>query len=287
MRNTIGKWQVRARVGRPVIAFNDPPPPPPSPEDEALARLKFEADQARAEAAKVKAALDEIRKQLPSDEDRARWAELEEKEAKAAEANAVKKGEFETLRTQMTERHEKEIKAREQMLQNEAARREKLERDIEDAEIGRAFAEATALFGPTGKTVWFADVAQSYFRGNVAVDVSEQNGRTVRRVIVKDRHNATILDPKSGQPMAFAQAMSELIDSHPLKDQILRGSGKVGAGSSGGGHGVSGDLDMSKLRREDFSDPNIRDAVRDKLATSGGLQIGPAFDRAARARRSK
>jgi hypothetical protein len=275
---------VDARIGRVMYNTggnpNDPPPPPPT--DEEIQRAKYEADAAKAEAAKIKQQLDEIKKSLPSDEQRARWAELEQQAAQAEQQRLEKAGEFEKLRDQMNERHQRELEAQRQLTQNESARREQLEREIEDALIGQEFAQATDLFGPSGKTVWFPEVAQAFFRGHVAVEsvTPPGGGSARRRVVVKDRHGATIMDPKSGSPMPFAKAMDELIDSHPQKQQILRGSGKVGANSPGGLGGGSGEMDLSRLTSRDFQDPKIREAVRSKMSTAGGLQIGPAFDRA-------
>lgn len=279
MRSTLGKFGPR-RATRAVIAYNDPPPPP---QDGELERLKFEADQARAEAAKAKALLEEEKKNAPTAEQRAKWAELEAEAARAEEERAVKKGEFDTLKGQLTTRYEREIEAHKAATQNAVARAEALDKDIDEEMIAREFAQASGLFGPTGKTIWFPELAQAYFRKDVAVEKVEQNGRTTRRVIVKDTRGATILD-KQGGPMVFAKAMEELIESHPQRDSILRGSGKSGPQSPGGSHGAGGSIDTSRLKQSDFSDPKVRDAVRDNLATAGGLQIAPAFDRM---RRSK
>lgn len=279
-------WNARSAQRATVVGYDTVPPPPAisQAQQEELDRLKFEADQARAEAAKIKAALEDVKKEMPSAEQRARWAELESQAAKAEEDRALKAGEFETLKAQLTTRYEREIEGHKQATANALARAEGLERDIEDEMVAREFAAASNLFGPSGKTVWFPDVAQAYFRRNVEVEKTEQNGRTVRRVIVKTANGTTVLD-KNGQPMAFAKAMEELIDSHPQREAILRGSGKVGAGSLGGSHGTSGDIDVTRLKQKDFEDPKVRDAVRNKLSSSGGLQIGPGFDRFQRNKR--
>jgi len=269
------RWTPRLGYRAAVIGFDDPPPPQPDA-NEALERLKFEAEQARAEAAKAKLALEEAKKAQPSDEQRARWAELEAQAEKAEQDRAMKAGEFETLKGQLTSRYEKEIDGHKQATANALAKAEALERDIENEMIAREFAQAQTLFGPTGKTIWFPEVAETYFRRNVVVEKLDQNGKTVRRVIVRNNAGTTILDNK-GAPMAFAKAMEELIDNHPQKDAILRGSGKVGAGSFGGSHGTSGDIDVTKLRASDFGDEKVRDAVRKSQAASGGLQIAPGF----------
>lgn len=247
---------------------------PDSAED--LQRQRYEADQAKAEAARLKKEIDDIKKALPSDEQRVRWAELEAEQQKAEEEKARKAGEFDGWRTQVNERHQKEIDAERQQRANEAARAASLEKELCDTLVAREFADATDLFGPTGKTVLPPSIAQSYFARNVEVQVSEAGGRSV---IVKDSHGSTILDPKSGRPMPFAKAMWEVIDAYPQKAQILRGSGKVGTNSSGGIYDGDGGIDVSRLKSSDFNDPKVRDAVRSKMNVAGGLQIGPGFDR--------
>lgn len=255
--------------------------PPVADNTEALDRMRYEADTAKAEAARVKKQLEEIQKQLPSEEQRVKWAELEAEAALAEEERAKKKGDFDQLREQLNAKHQKEIDAVNQMKENIAAKQTATETELNDTLVGREFADASDLFGPAGKTVWFPAVAQAYFKNNVEVEiVAGTNGApSRRRVVVKDLHGTIIIDPKTGQPMLFAKAMADLIDAHPQKNQILRGSGKVGANSPGGVTDVDGQLDTSRLKAKDFADPKVREAVRSQSANAGGLQNGPAFDR--------
>jgi hypothetical protein len=243
---------------------------------EETARRIYEADQAKAEAARLKKEIEEIRKGLPSDEQRARWAELEAEQQKAEEDRLKKAGEFDGWRTQVIERHQKEIDAERQNRANEAARASALETELRETLVAREFADATELFGPTGKTVLPPSIAKDHFARNVEVQVGDNGSRTV---VVKDSHNAVIVDPKSGRPMPFAKAMWEVIDAYPQKAQILRGSGKVGTNSSGGVYDGDGGIDTSRLKSSDFADKKVRDAVRAKMNVAGGLQIGPGFDR--------
>lgn len=271
-------WTVARGAARRVVGYNDPPPPPSPQNNEELEKAKFEADAARAEAEKIRKQLEEVKRAVPSDEQRARWAELEAAAEKAEQERAMKAGEFEKLKQQLTERYEREIEGHKQATKNALDRAEALEREVEEEMIAREFEAATTLFGPTGKTVWFPQFAMAYLRRYVEIEKSEAGGRTVRRVVVKDDRGTKIVD-KNGSPMPFVKAMEELIASHPMRDAILRGSGKVGAGNSGGGHGTSGDIDVSRLKQSDFNDPKVRDAVRNRFAASGGLQVGPGFDK--------
>lgn len=259
----------------------DPQPPQPQPvTEEDLQRARYEKDQASAESARLKRELEEIKKALPSDEQRVRWAELEAAAQAAEDERKLKAGEFDSWRTQVNERHQREIEAERQNRANEEARRASLENELKETLVAREFADAVDLFGPTGKTVLLASIAQSYFARNVEVETFDTGGgRMDRRVIVKDAHGSTIVDPKTGKPMTFAKAMNEVIDAHPQKTHILRGSGKVGANSSGGAYDGDGGIDLTRLKAGDFSDPKIRDAVRSKMNVAGGLQFGPGFDK--------
>jgi len=269
------------QVGNPPP--NDPPLPAPPADDDA-AQLRFAADAARAEAARIKRELDEARRQLPTDEQRARWQELEVQAQAAEEERMRRAGEFDGWRNQIQATHERELTVERQRWQNEEAARKQAEKELEDTLIGREFADALDLFGPDGKTVLLPQVAQSYFGRHVVVETANgPDGKPHRRVVVKDSSGTTIVDPRTGQPQPFSKAMAEVIDAHPQRAHLLRGSGKVGAGSSGGGVGGS-EIDLGRLRPNDFQDPRVRDKVREQSSKAGGLQIGPAFDRMKRTR---
>lgn len=262
---------------------NDPPSPPapnPNPDDDPVRQARYEAEQARAEAARLKKELEEMKGRLPTDEERAKLKELETAAARAEEERLKKAGEFDNWRRQIEDKHAKELEAEREMARNADGARKQVDQELDDTLIGREFADASELFGPSGRTVLMPDIAQSYFARHVSVEtVANVNGPGhKRRVIVKDANGTVILDPKTGKPAEFGKAMSELIDAHPRKDQMLRNSGKVGAGSPGGAHG-NGGLDLNNLKAKDFQNPAVRDAVREKQTVAGGLQMGPAFDR--------
>ncbi len=273
MKKQIYDVTVNTRSNR----VDDPPAPP---DEEALRKMQMEADAARAEAARVKRELEDIKRQLPNEEQRARWADLEAQAAKAEEERLKKAGEFDGWRTQITEKHSKELEAERQLRENAAAKAAEIERDLQQTLISQQFAQASDLFGPTGKTVFMPEVAQPYFARFVEVvtEASAHGGAPQRRVVVRDHHGAIILDTKTGQPAPFAKAMSELIESHPQKAHLLRGSGKVGANNSGGAHGGQ-DLDLARLKAADFNDPKVREAVKAQQSNAGGLQVGSAFER--------
>jgi hypothetical protein len=277
-----------ARVDPPLPA--DPPPAPapqpPAPGDDPARAAQYAADLARAEADKLKKQLDELKSQMPSEEQRARWAQMENEAQKAEEDRLAKAGQFDQWRAQINDKHQKEIAEREQAIANSRAVADSIEKELNDKLIGLEFAGAVTWFGPNGKTVLLPDIAQSYFAKNVHVEVErDTHGNVVsRKVVVKDNRGTVIVDPRTGKPAEFADAIGELIQSHPNKNQMLRGSGKVGSGSAGGGNGIDS-IDLAKLRPSDFQNPEIRERVRQAQNVAGGLQIGPAFDRAAAAKR--
>lgn len=256
-----------------------PPPAPPQPSAEELQRLQYEREQLAAESARIKRELEEIKKSMPSDDQRARWAELEDQARKAEEERLAKSGEFEAWRKSITETHQRELSEVASQRENEAQRAKQVEDELRDTLIGRHFADALDLFGPSGRTVLLPEVAQSYFGRHVEVEAERGNdGKVHRRVVVKDANGTIIVDPKTGRPDTFSKAMGLVIDQHPHRASLLRGSGKVGAGSPGGGVDGEHGVDMSRLRPGDFKDPKVREAVRRKMNTSGGLQIGPGFE---------
>lgn len=244
--------------------------------EDVVKRAAYERDNAKAEAQKLKRQLDELQKSLPSDEQKARWAELEKQHETAEEERKRKAGEFDKWREQINTKHESELKARERVAEEERNRTAQVNQELNNTLIGLQFAGASKLFGAAGKTVLPPDIAQSYFANRVEVQVDEKTG--ARSVIVKDAHGTTIVDEKTGRPMEFEKAMTEVIDSYPAKELILRGSGKSGSNSPGGGHGLES-RDLNNLRPSDFADPKVREAVRRQQAQAGGMQIGPAFDR--------
>jgi hypothetical protein len=273
------KHTMRTLVRLGTVGYSTDPLPPQVDEATRLAleKAQYEADVARAEHAKLKAQLDEIKKQLPSEEQRARYLELEAQALKAEEERARKEGDFHAWRTQITEKHEKDLQEFRERIANEEAGRKRVDKQLDDTLISTEFANALELFGPTGKTIFTPEMAQPYF--SQFVEVQKDDAGLVRRVVVKDLHGAVIVDEKKGTPKAFAAAMQQLIDSHPRKEHMLRGSGKSGSGSLGGHNGASGELDTSRLKPADFHNPDVQAALRKQANAAGGMQIAPGYDR--------
>lgn len=230
---------------------------------------QFARDQAIAEADKLKKQITALEGKVLSDADKQRFDKLVKDAETAEEARKRKEGEFDTLRTQLVEKHATETAALTQ-------RAEAAEKRFRDTLIGREFAGATSLFGTAeSQTVLTHDIAESYFKQYVDVD---EHGT----VVVKNTQGNVILDAKTGKPAPFAAALGELIGSLPNKDNILRGSGKAGSGSSGGTDtSGKGGIDTRNLKSNDFSKPEVQKAVKEEHAAAGGMVVGAAFQKMA------
>lgn len=229
---------------------------------QAEAKKAFEARQAAKKEAEA------LQKQLEALKgiDPEEYRTLKEQKEQAEQERAKKAGEFEKLQQQLVQKHQAELTAEQQ-------KREQAEQRLQRTIIGRAFADAVDLFGPSGKTIYLPADAERIFGERVKL---LEDGT----VAVTDAAGDVILDGKTGKPMPFAAAMSEYIDGLPDKQYRLRGSGKTGSGSSGGVNGGSRDVDLNNLKPADFRDPKTRQLIQQRQNAAGGLQIGPAWDRA-------
>lgn len=245
-----------------------------------LQQARLDLDTARAESSRIKKEWEEMKKLVPSEEERAKIAELQAAHAKAEEERLKKEGDFNAWRLQIQNKHEQELDALRQQLANSEALRATTDREVDDILISREFSDASELFAPgTGKTVLIPEVAQAFFRNNVEVQTEDVNGRKIRRVVVKDMNGVIIVDPKTGRPMNFLPGITHLIDGHPRKDTFIRGSGKSGSGSSGGFQGADGRVDLNKLTKQDIQNPAVRAQINRQMEEAGGLTFGRGFDR--------
>lgn len=244
--------------------------------DDAVKRAAFERDKAKAETLKLQKELEAMKAKLPTDDQIARWNDLDKAAEAAEEARKRKEGEFDQWRQQFQEKHVKAIEAKDKAIAEEQARVAALDKKYNDKLVALEFSSAVSLFGEKGKTVLLPEIAEAYFARNVEVQVDEKSGD--RRVVVKDNQGVVKIDPKTGHPMEFGKAMAEVIEEHPQKNSLLRGSGNVGAGSAGGGN-AGGQVDTRRLVAASFKDPKVREAVKKEMTVSGGLQSGRFFDK--------
>ena len=235
---------------------------------EAAAKAR---DEAIAETAKLRKQMADLQKGVMSEEDKKLFEQLKADAAKSEEERLRKAGEFDKMTAQLTEKHAKDLEAA-------TAKAKQLEATLRKTLVGREFAGANALFGKAGKTILTPQIAEAYY--GRYVEVQDVEGSDEKVVVVKNAQGQIILNPKTGKPAAFAEAMSELIESMPDKDSVLRGSGQTGSGNSGGA-GAGGDRrDLANPKSAaDFQDPKVREEVKKKHNAAGGIQAGSVFDK--------
>ncbi len=242
---------------------------------EALRKANLDRDTAQGKLTALQKQFDEMKGKLPSEEQIARWAELEKTAESAEEARKRKEGEFDAWKLAIEKKHAEALAA--VVKERDAAKSETVtvRKSWDDESVGRMFAEASDLFGPTGKTVLLPAIAQAAFGKHVVIERDETTGE--RRILVKDAAGTTVVDAKTGKPAAFASAMADVINSHPDKVHILRGSGKVGSGSTGGKDGgEEKPLDATKLTQEQLRDPKVIAELR-KQAGPTAIVMGEAY----------
>ena len=236
-----------------------------------------EARKAFADRDKAKRAIKALEEsgRVVSDDQLAKFRELEAEAAKAEEERAKKAGEFDALRQNLVKKYDAELQERDAKLSTLSTR-------FKDTVVHAEFGKATDYFGgETAKTILDVELAIAALGRYVTVE-DDQESPLGYRVVVKDRSDNIILG-KDGKPAPFVDAIGELITTLPNKDRILRGSGKTGSGSSGGSSHVQGERGAVNIavpiHRDSLTDPNVRRQVHSQLAKAGGQQMGRAWDR--------
>jgi len=230
----------------------------------------------RSEAKKAFEARDKAKKELQalldsgrvlSDEQIEKYKKLEDAAAKAEDDRKRKAGEWDSLRTQLTEKHAHELKERDTKLSTLS---ERFKRTVVRAEFGAA----TDYFGgDSAKTILDVDLGMAALGKFVTVeDTDDEVGY---RVVVKKPNGDTIIGD-DGNPAPFATAIGELIKLLPNRDRILRGSGKTGSGSSGGASGSREPIDFRNLTPAQRRDPKILAQLRAQRP-EGGIVMGEAY----------
>lgn len=228
---------------------------------QAEAKKAFEARQ------RAKADADALAAKLKAYEgvDPDEYRTLKQQREDAEQDRAKKAGEFDKLKEQLVTKHQTELTAAEKKAAD-------LEQRWRQTVIGRAFADASDLFGPSGKTIYLPADAERIFGDRVRL---QDDGA----LVVLDGTGEVMLDGKTGKPLPFAAAMAEYIDSLPDKQYRLRGSGKTGSGSSGGmtGGREDGPLDASRLTPDQLRDPKVLAKLRAQVGRGGQIS-GRAYE---------
>lgn len=232
----------------------------------AEAKKAFEARD------KAKRELDEARKRALSDDQLAEYETLKAQHVKAEEDRAKKAGEFETLRSQLSEKHKAELLDRETKLTS-------LSQRFKQTVIRAEFGAASDYFNGSdaSKTILDVDLGMAALGKYVAVEDTDDD--IGYRVVVKTPKGDTIFGA-DGNPAPFSDAIGELIKQLPNRDRILRGGGKTGSGSSGGSTHAAAAADVTELtRRAREGDKAAIEALRARRNASNALVMGSALTR--------
>lgn len=135
--------------------------------------------------------------------------------------------------------------------------RDTLKNELYGEKIGGAFARSKFI---SDKVAIPADFVQATFGKHFAVDGG--------KVIAKDANGQPMFSrTRHGEPADFEEALEILVDSHPHKNSILKGSGASGSGAGGNSAGSGGQRTMARAQFESL-DPAGRSA-----AIKGGATI--------------
>lgn len=226
---------------------------------------------------------DEIKQKLRDLEGRAltpeqqkEYADLRAQQSAMAEDKKRAEGKFDELKTELVTKHSTELTTRD-------SRIGELETLIADREIDLAFANAIVdkapLFGgDDALTIFPPDIAAKALRDHVAVEHLDINGRKAVFVRVKNPVTGKVILGSDGNPAPFATAMAECISLLPSKDRILRGSGKTGSGSPGGGNALGKDADLETVTRAAARGDKKAIAQLKERSANGSIVKGSAWE---------
>ncbi|CBJ38324.1 conserved protein of unknown function [Ralstonia solanacearum CMR15] len=135
--------------------------------------------------------------------------------------------------------------------------RDSLKTALFDEKIGGAFARSKFI---AEKVAIPADFVQASFGKNFTIEDG--------KIVAKDGNgNPLFSTTRHGEPANFEEALSILIDAHPQRDSILKGSGASGGGASGGNGGGNGKRSISRAQFDGLSPAEQSKAARDPNVT--------------------
>lgn len=135
--------------------------------------------------------------------------------------------------------------------------RDSLKTALFDEKIGGAFARSKFI---AEKVAIPADFVQASFGKNFTIEDG--------KIVAKDSNgNQLFSTTRHGEPANFEEALSILIDAHPQRDSILKGSGASGGGATGGNGGGGGKRTMTRAQLEGLSPAEQSKTARDPNVT--------------------
>ena len=136
--------------------------------------------------------------------------------------------------------------------------------------VSNKFAQSKFFNGKDSITVLPADIAEDHFGKHFKVE--EDGGTMVLRAYYDAGHTDLIRSKTNpGEPATFDEAIGFIIDKHPRKEGLLRGS--AGGSGGGGGNGGGGDNDQSEVKKlekqlkaaQDAKDVQAMVAIKNRL----------------------
>lgn len=119
-------------------------------------------------------------------------------------------------------------------------------------EVGNRFATSSYLKDKTilGET---PDIAEAFFSKNFKIE----NGKVVALDAAGNQIYSRV---KPGEPADFDEAISILVESHPRRDHILKGTGQSGSGTTTSGKSTTQGAKTITRAQFDALDPSARSA---------------------------
>lgn len=145
-------------------------------------------------------------------------------QAKAEEDAKLARGEFDAVKKQMVDAHDKALKEKTDALAEKDGVIAALQKQINDLAIGADFTNSpwlkkeTILTGPMARTLFgeFFDVV---------------DGKAVGYTKPRGAEGRAPISDAAGQPVSFEVAIQRVVEGYSEKDSVLRASLKPGAGS--------------------------------------------------------
>lgn len=175
-------------------------------------------------------------------------------------AELEKKGEFDRVKKQMVEAHQKELerlaaeKATKETELSEALSRQT--KQITELTIGRSFSESPFIREALTLT---PSKARVVYGGHFEL----QEGKVVAYDKPAGSTDRTMLVDGDGEPLAFEKAIEKLVEIDPDRDNLLRSKIKAGSGSAN---------DPEAKGKERKPELRGRDRIRDSIK-NGGLKL--------------
>lgn len=144
--------------------------------------------------------------------------------AEAERKKLEEKGNWDALRQQMNEAHEKDLKARDELLSQTKEQLTSLQSQIAELTVGNAFGQSKFIHEELVLTP--SKTRQVYgshfeFNGEQIVAYDKPIGAKTRTMLVDGK----------GDPLSFEAAMKKLVELDPDRDQLLKSKARQGAGS--------------------------------------------------------